>query len=110
VQLDWHLLENFYRARPRWLRKLNGRLLEAFVVGLFLKPRRANVRLVDLLIDDFPELREMRPRLVAAVYGLRDNAGYLDMMYSADSTPIAKSLFEQFPEFARLRHRLYRDG
>jgi len=112
VQLDWHLLEQFYQGRPAWLRRLNARLLEAFVVGLFLKPRRANVRLVDLLVAEFPELRPMRPRLMQAVYGLVDNLGYRQMMYSPEATPIGRALFEMFPEFAGLRRRLFaeRDG
>ena len=108
VHLDWHLLERFYQSRPAWVRKLNARLLEAFVVGLFLKPRRANVRLIDLLIAEFPELAAMRPALVAAVRGLHENPAYRDMMYSEESTPIARSLLETFPELHRLRDRLYR--
>lgn len=107
VQLDWHLLERFYQSRPRWLRVVNARLLEAFVVGLFLKPRRANVRLVELLIHDFPELQTRRAELLAAVRGLHETAGYREMMYSADATPIGRALFERLPEFDRLRRKLY---
>lgn len=107
VQLDWHLLERFYESRPRWVRRANAKLLEWFVVGLFLKPRRANVRLVDLLIEDFPELAARRSELLAAVRNLANNPGYRRLMYSGDSTPIGRALFERLPEFARLRHVLY---
>jgi hypothetical protein len=107
VQLDWHLLEQFYQGRPAWLRRLNARLLEAFLVGLFLKPRRANVRLVNLLVAEFPDLRPMRPQLIQAVYGLVDNLGYRQMMYSLEATPISGALFDRLPEFAGLRRRLF---
>ena len=107
VQLDWHLLERFYESRPRWLRRANARLLEWFVVGLFLKPRRANVRLVDLLIAEFPELAPRRPALVRAVYELADNPGYRRLMYSGESTPIGRALLARLPEFGRLRRFLY---
>jgi hypothetical protein len=107
VQIDWHLLERFYQDRPAWARRLNARLLEAFVAGLFLKPRRANVRLVDLLIAEFPDLQPLRPRLVQAVHDLADNPGYLRMMYSPESTPISRALFDRLPELAGLRRRLF---
>ena len=54
VQTDWHLLERFWLSRPAWVRRANANLLEAFVVGLFLRPRRANVRLVGVLVSEFP--------------------------------------------------------
>jgi hypothetical protein len=107
VQIDWHLLERFYQSRPKWIRRINGRLLEAFIVGLFLKPRRANVRLVELLIEEFPELSAKRAALIAAVHDLFNNPGYRDLMYSVDSTPIAMALFEQLPEMRRVRERVY---
>lgn len=110
VQIDWHLLEQFYQSKPRWLRRINGRLLEWFIAGLFLKPRRANVRLVDLLIDEFPELRAKRPMLVRAVRELLHSAGYRRMMYSPESTPIAMSLLQQCPELRRLHRTIYACG
>jgi len=107
VQLDWHLLERFYLGQAPWLRRLNARLLEALMIGLFLKPKRANVRLVDLLVAEFPDLRPVRPRLVHATRGLVDNPGYRQMMYSAEATPISRALFDLLPEFAGLRRRLF---
>jgi len=107
VQLDWHLLERFYHSRPAWVRRMNARLLEIFLVGLFLKPRRANVRLIELLIEDFPELEPKQDGLVTAVRRLHEKAGYREMMYSPQATPIAYALFAQLPECARLRRRLY---
>ncbi len=107
VQLDWHLLEQFYQDRPTWVRKMNARLLEWMLFGLFLKPRRANVRIIGLLIEEFPELTGKRNQLVRAVHGLANNPGYRQMMYSAEATPIARSLFDRLPEFQALKKRLF---
>ncbi|HEU4386997.1 MAG TPA: diiron oxygenase [Blastocatellia bacterium] len=109
VQIDWHLLERFYQRRPAWQRKWNARLLEGLLAGLFLKPRRANIRLVDLLIAEFPDLRPMRRRLVQAAYELAGNVGYRHMMYSPEATPISYMLFAASAEFARLQRRLFVD-
>jgi hypothetical protein len=109
VHLDWHLLEGFYQSLAPSLRRVNALLLEFFVVGLLLKPRRTNVRLVELLVTEFPELRPLRPRLIQAVYDLADNPGYRRMMYSPEATPISRALFDQLPEFARLRRRLFEE-
>jgi hypothetical protein len=109
VHLDWHLLEGFYLSLPAPWRQLNAWLLELLVVGLLLKPRRTNVRLVELLVTEFPELRPLRPRLIQSVYSLADNLGYRRMMYSPEATPISRALFDQLPEFARLRRRLFEE-
>lgn len=110
VQLDWHLLDRFYQGRPFWLRRVNATMLHGFIVGFFLKPRRANIRLIQLLIEEFPELQSMRHSLIRAVGDLATNAGYRRMMYSPDSTPIAWALFDRLPEFASLRRRLSMEG
>ena len=107
VQLDRRLLDRFYDGRPAWLRRINARLLEALVVGLFLKPRRANVRLVNLLIDRFPDLASRRGELVGATRGLDADPAYRRTMYSAEATPIAGAMFERMPELRRLRNRLF---
>ena len=106
VQTDWHLLERFWLGRPRALRAANAQLLRATLVGLFLKPRRANVRLIDLLIADVPRLAPRRAELVAAVRGLDGNAGYRRMMYSEEATPIACRLFRELPELRSLGKRV----
>jgi hypothetical protein len=107
VQLDWHMLERLYQGKPAWQRKLNARLLEALMVGVFLKPKRANVRLIDLLLTEYPELLPLRHRLLEAVRSLVHNPGYRRMMYSAEATPISRALFKRLPEFAGLARRLF---
>ena len=106
VQTDWHLLERFWMSRPTWVRRANAKLLEAFVVGLFLRPRRANVRLVDVLVGDFPELQPRRDELATAARSLGESAGYRRMMYSPLVQPSAHDLMARRPELAGLLRRL----
>ena len=110
VQLDWHLLERFYQDRPMWVRKINARLLEWTVFNFLLKPRHAIVRVVELLIAEFPELSGKREKLLGAVRGLSDNPGFRQMMYSTEATPLARSLFDRLPEFGSLRLPFLRTG
>ncbi len=106
VQTDWHLLDRFWQTRSHLTRQANAWLLRATVLGLFLKPGRANVRLVDLLIADFPDLASRRAELVAAVRKLGGAAGYRTMMYSPESAPITCKLFGELPELRGLWPRM----
>lgn len=106
VQTDWHLLERFWAGRSRAVRLMNAKLLEATVLGLFVKPRRANVRLIDLLVADCPELIGRRDELVTAVRMLHRRPGYRAMMFSEPVTPVACRLFHEFPELHGLWRRM----
>ncbi|MBI1766569.1 MAG: diiron oxygenase [Acidobacteria bacterium] len=110
VQLDWHLLEAFYQRRPAWLRRLNVWLLTGVLTAFLFKPKRTNVRLIELLLAEFPDLETRRPQLLNAVAGLAENPGYRQMMYSPEATPISRALFDRLPEFAHLRRRLFAEG
>ena len=110
VQTDWHLIDRLWRGRSALTRRANALLLRGTIVGLFLKPRRANVRLIDLLVADFPELSPRRPELLAAVRSLTDAAGYRRMMYSAQATPITRKLCHELPELRGLWGRMSGEG
>ena len=75
VQIDWHLLDEFYAKRPRWVQSVNARLLESVMTSILIKPRRSNVRIIELLVLEYPELRPLRERLIREVHGLADNVG-----------------------------------
>jgi hypothetical protein len=107
VQIDWHLLESLYDSRPAWLRRLNARLLTWVMAALFIKPRRANARVIDLLVDEYPDLRPMRPRLIQAVRDTSFNVSYCRAIYSREATPIAYALLARLPELAALRKALF---
>ena len=106
VRADRLLLDRYWRGRPALLRRANAALLRAALVGLFLKPRRANVRVVDLLVADFPALAPRRDALAGAARSLDGCDGYRRMMYSAESAPITRRLFAELPELAPLWGRI----
>jgi hypothetical protein len=99
VQIDWHLIEHYYAGRRPLVRRSTAFLLRLFIDHFFLTPRRASMRIADLLIDEYPELAPLRPRMFAELRGLGTNQDYVRMMYSRQTTPIAFSLFDRFPEF-----------
>jgi hypothetical protein len=106
VQIDWHLLERFYEGRGETLRELNAALLRAFVFGFFLTPHRSTVRVMDLLVEEFPELTRLRPEMVRELKGLRHDDEYRHMMYSQEVQPLTYALFDYFPEFEAMRRAM----
>ena len=99
VQIDWHLIEHYYVGRSAAARRSTAALLRFFVDQFLLVPRRSTIRTVDLLLIEFPELIPLRPRIVREVRALGQSQEFQEMMYSRQTTPIAFSLFDRFPEF-----------
>ena len=108
VQIDWHLLERFYEGRGALVREANAALVRLFVFGFFLTPARATVRVVDLLVEEFPELAGLYPEMVRELRALRTNDDYRHMMYSQDVNPLTYALFEYYPEFEPMRRAMAR--
>jgi hypothetical protein len=98
VQIDWHLIEQYYAGRSAILRRLNARMLRTAVARFFLPPTRAAVRVVRRLVDEHPELRPLVATIRRQLADVGSEPAYHEMMYSRESTPIAFSLFDRFPE------------
>jgi hypothetical protein len=107
VHLDWHLIEQIYLPRSAVWRRINAELFKWVIERFFLRPTSSAVRVIDLLIAEFPELNACRPRIVRELYALNDNIEYQRMMYSRASTPIMFSLFDRLPEFHRISRVLH---
>jgi hypothetical protein len=99
VQIDWHLLERFYRDCPRALRAVNARLFRLIMGTFFLRPVNSARHVVDLLVRGFPELSPRRNTMVRELRGLDRDEEYQRMMYSRTATPITFALFDGLPEF-----------
>jgi hypothetical protein len=65
-----------------------------------MRPTNAALRVVDLLIEEFPALTPLRPRIRQALGGLQHNEAYRSMMFSAATTPVTCTLHGRFPEFS----------
>ena len=103
VQIDWHLIDHFFAARPAVLRRLNARAFRLIVGGLFLAPGRSTDRIVSLLTGEFPELAPLGGRMRRELRALAASRDYQHMMYSRETTPITFALFDRFPEFHPMR-------
>lgn len=103
VQIDQHLIDQFFARRTRLVRGLNARVFRRVVASLFLAPSAATARIVRRLIAEFPELRYLERRMLAELGALRSSAAYQSVMYSRETTPVTFAFFDRFPEFHPMR-------
>lgn len=97
--LDWL----WPRTGPR-LRSMNVRLLRWLLGEFFLLPKRSGRRVVEQLVREFPQLDAAA--LFRGMRGLKNNAAYLNTLYSREITPRAFARFDALPEFALLARML----
>jgi hypothetical protein len=107
VHIDWHLIEQYFSGRSAMLRRLNARMLRTAIARFFLPPTQTAVRVVRRLVDEHPELAPLTGTMRRQLVDVGRNSAYHEMMYSRESTPIAFSLFDRFPELHAMRRVLY---
>jgi hypothetical protein len=107
VQIDWHLIERYYAGQSILRRRLNARLFRLAVGRFFLPPRRAAVRVVDRLVNEYQDLKPLGRVMTQQLDKVGCDPAYHGMMYSRETTPITFSLFDRFPEFHAMRHVLH---
>lgn len=106
VQIDWHLIDRFYRTRPTSVRRLTATLLRLAVATLFLAAVHSTARVIEVLSMEHPELVPLVPRMLRELRALARDDDYQRMMYSRQTTPITFSLLDRFPEFGQMRRVL----
>jgi hypothetical protein len=99
VQVDWHLIERFYRNRSTLTRVMTARLFSFFVGSVLLMPVYSTTRVIRVLADEFVDLRPRVPRLLAELRALHACDSYHEMMYSRHTTPITFDLLDRHVEF-----------
>ena len=110
VQIDWHLIDRFYRGRSTVVRRLTALLLKQLVGLFFLTPIYSTSRVIRVLAAEHPEVAPLVPRILGELRALAGNDDYHRMMYSRATTPVTFELFDRFPEFHPMQHvlRAYR--
>jgi para-aminobenzoate N-oxygenase AurF len=106
VQIDWHLIDRFYRGRSPAVRWLTARLLRRLVGTFFLTPSHSSTRVIEVLAAEHPELRPLVPRMLRELRALARSDDYHRMMYSRATTPVTFGLFDRFPEFRPMQRVL----
>jgi hypothetical protein len=103
VSCDRELIERLWRhASPR-VRRLNGRLFAWMVGEYFFTPKRAQLRVIDELAREFPELRARRRELRRQMLALSADADYQRSLYSRQIVPQCFAWFDEWPEFRGLQ-------
>jgi len=94
LELGNQLVQGLWASRPRLLRKVNARLLEAVLREFFFHPKRAALRVVQVAFPEHPRLAEMQTQLLQ----LNNNQDFLRSLYSRVSNPLTLARMESDPE------------
>ena len=101
-QLDQHLLAECYDKESPWKRELAGRMFY-YVMKSYTAPRRTSWRILNILADEFPRLKEtVIPAFLEQLPGLATDQAFHRMAFSRDSVPKTMELFAEYDELDRL--------
>ncbi|HEX7288551.1 MAG TPA: diiron oxygenase [Candidatus Angelobacter sp.] len=103
VRLDEAMIDALWAHATPSLRKINARLFAWMLREFFNTPRRAQLRVVEELVREFPGLRPRRREMRRQMLALSRDAEYQTSLYSRAIVPRTFSRFDDCPEFKRLR-------
>jgi hypothetical protein len=103
VRWDEELLDAlWHRSHPR-VRKVNAKLFAWMLGEFFSTPKRAQLRVVDELVREFPELRERLKEMRRQVLALSVDDEYRASLYSREIVPRTFARFDSTPELHSLK-------
>jgi len=102
VRWDEELLDVLWRRAGPSRRRLNAKLFAWMLEELFSTPKRAQLRVVDELCRELPELREHRPEMRRQLLALSRDEGYRATLYSREIVPRTFARFDAAPELRSL--------
>lgn len=98
VRWDEELLDELWlRAHPL-LRSLNARLFGWMLREFFGAPKRAQLRVLDELARELPELRGLLPEMRRQMLALSRDEAYRKTLYSREIVPRTFARFDECPE------------
>ncbi|HEX6899373.1 MAG TPA: diiron oxygenase [Thermoanaerobaculia bacterium] len=103
VAWDGELIDALWRRARPWRRRLNARLFAWMLEEFFGTPKRAQLRVVDELGRERPELRGRLPGMRRQLLALSKDEGYRTSLYSRQIIPKTFARFDESPEFRDLR-------
>jgi hypothetical protein len=99
IRWDQQLIERVWLPLPQWQRRLQARLFGTMMREFFTTPKRAGRAVLQALVDGFPELEPMGPRLHREMEELAISRDYHATLYSREMTPRSFAWFDELPEF-----------
>jgi hypothetical protein len=103
VRWDEELLDALWlRVRP-FLRTMNAKLFAWMMEEFFGAPKRAQLRVIDALAREQPELRGRLPQMRRELLALARDEAYRKTLYSREIVPRTFARFDRTPEFRSLR-------
>jgi hypothetical protein len=108
VRWDEELLDALWQRAHPMLRKVNARLFAWMLAEFFAAPKRAQLRVVDELVCEFPGLRERRPEMRRQLLALSADDDFRTSLYSREIVPKTFARFDESPEFRVLEICGYR--
>ncbi len=110
VRWDEELLDILWRHAGAWQRKVNAGLFRWMMREFFGTPKRAQVRVLDELARQCPELRNRLPEMRRQLRALAYDRAYPSSLYSRESIPRSFARFDAWPEMRSVAAQLAGDG
>ncbi|HEV3460317.1 MAG TPA: diiron oxygenase [Thermoanaerobaculia bacterium] len=113
VRWDEELIDQLWRRAGPVLRTINARLFAWMLEEFFGTPKRAQLRVVDELARELPELGARRRELRRQLLALSHDQDYRRTLYCREMVPITFAHFDAAPELRRLGlcgHRPWPEG
>src|SRR5882724_8886010 len=102
VRWDEALLDWVWPKTGFLLQRLNVRLLAWMIEEYFSTPKRSALRVVEALIEEFPELRPQYSKFCRELRELGNDGHYRRSLYCPENVPKTFRRFDAFSEFRSL--------
>jgi len=99
VAMDGELIDALWQRAHPWLRTVNAKLFAWMMEELFGTPRRAQLRVIDELAREMPELRGRRDEIHRQLLALSRDEAYRTTLYSREIIPQTFARFDGAAEF-----------
>jgi len=103
VRWDEELLDELWTRAHPFRRAWNARLFAWMLEELFGAPKRAQLRVVEELARELPELRGRLPEMRRQMLALARDPAYRKTLYSREIVPRTFARFDECPEFRALQ-------
>jgi len=108
VRWDEEILDTLWQRAHPLSRKVNSKLFAWMLDEFFTTPKRSQLRVVEALAGEFPELREGLPEMRRQVLALSRDDAFRTSLYSREIVPRTFARFDATPEFRALEICGYR--